>query len=168
MTNTKQSSLSWFREKDLSLHRRGFRWLELSPVRRTSYPMPMIILWRMGMMSVPLYLDDVANGVAKPWSVMITTMMVVSALSPWRWRSRHYWRVSSANYDNNEWENHDTSCRTYKPANMLAMSITIKYWKIEDIIVLDSIVGNILKFSLMLYNILLEYIFHSHFIVEIR
>ena len=133
MTNTKQSSLSWFREKDLSLHRRGFRWLELSPVRRTSYPMPMIILWRMGMMSVPLYLDDVANGVAKPWSVV--TMMVVSALSSWRWRSRHYWRLSSANYDNNE------KIILHDITNTLVMSIKIKYWKIKNFIVLDSVVG---------------------------
>lgn len=44
MIGTKQSSRSQLHEKDLSLHRRGFRWSELSPVRRTSYPMPMIIL----------------------------------------------------------------------------------------------------------------------------
>lgn len=31
-------------KKDLSLHCRGFRSSELSLVRRTSYPMPMIIL----------------------------------------------------------------------------------------------------------------------------
>lgn len=100
MIDTKQSSQSWSREKDLSLHR-GFRWPELSPVRRTSYPMSMIILWRMGVMSVPLNLDDVANGVAKPWSFVVVTVMVVT-MSPRRWRPMHYWRGSSANCNNNE------------------------------------------------------------------
>lgn len=91
------------------------------------------------MMSVPLYLDNVANGVTKPWSVVVMTVMVVPAVSPWRWRSRHYWRVSSVNYDNNEIEKITTrrvvSCN---PANTLAMSITIKLWKTEDINVFEQ------------------------------
>lgn len=57
---------------------------KLSLLSCTSHPVPMIVLWRMGMMRVSLNLDDVANRIAKPWSfVVIMTVMIVSR-SPWR------------------------------------------------------------------------------------